>query len=185
MNPWIAIVGRREDGRERVTLRLWHMLAAGGTRVVGFVQDPVHVDGEHVGYDVFCPSNGERAPLARVSDDALICNWGFDEAGWASARRWSLRDPGDVCFIEAGRREAAQEGHWSTLIDALVAQPLTILSIRPSVLASIAIRLPDPVDALELPNDDAAVEAFLTRVHMILRARQTPAAGSAPVQQSS
>ena len=169
MSPWIAIVGRREDGRERVTLRLWQRLAGRGLRVVGFVQDPVHVEGEHIGYDVWNPSTDDRAPLARISEDAELCNWGFEELGWEAARRWSLRDPGDVCFIEAGRREAAQRGHWQTLVDALVAQPLSVLSIRPSVLASIAFRLPDPVDAIELPADEAEIDAFIGRVQALLR----------------
>ena len=119
MNPWIAIVGRREDGREQVTLRLWQALAENDTSITGFIQAPVHVDGEHVGYDVWSPETQERVPLARISDDAELCNWGFEDEGWAAARRWSLDRAGDVCFIEAGRREAAEHGHWRTLNDAL------------------------------------------------------------------
>ena len=116
MSPWVAIVGRREDGREQVTLRLWEKLAASRARVRGFVQAPVYAGEEHVGYDVRDPSTDRREALARLSDDADLCNWGFVEVGWQTARRWALEEPGDVCFIEAGRREAAEQGHWPTEI---------------------------------------------------------------------
>jgi len=129
----------------------------------------VYAGEEHVGYDVRDPSTDRREALARLSDDADLCNWGFVEVGWQTARRWALEEPGDVCFIEAGRREAAEQGHWPTVLDALDVQPLTVLSVRPTVLASIALRLPDPIDGIELPAADSEVEDFLERVQALLQ----------------
>ena len=69
-----------------------------------------------------------------------------------------------MCFVEAGKLEAAEQGHWATILRSLDERPLTVLAIRPRVLASVALRLPDPVDSIELPADADEIARFCARV---------------------
>lgn len=172
MNPWIAIVGAREHGRLELTHRLRADLERRGTRVTGFVQEPcLDADQSVVGYDLVDLATGRRVPLARDSDRPLICNWGFDDRAFALAHEWALR-PADVSVVEVGRLEAGERGHWGTVLSAL-REPgrLVLLGIRPNVVASVAVRLPDPIEAIELPAEAGQIEAFVRRVGSLVAQR--------------
>lgn len=173
-NGWIAVVGARQVGRSALVQRLGHALHDAGVPVGGFVQLPCVEGDELSGYDLVHITRGETVPLARESKtDPELCRWGFFDHAFETARRWTLADPHAVTFVEAGRLEAAERGHWPTLLASLGERPLTVVSIRPSVLASVALRLPDPIDAIELPADSDEVERFVARVknHPLLEGR--------------
>lgn len=172
MNPWIAIAGAREQGRLELTDRLCAELARRGVRVTGFVQAPVvDADESVLGYDVIDLGTGERRALARESDVPEICNWGFDRDAFEAAREWALR-PADVCVLEVGRLEAAERGHWPTILSAMRAPGrVVVLGVRPNVVASIAVRLPDPIELVELPAPSAELDAFVDRVSQLAAAR--------------
>ncbi len=67
-------------------------------------------------------------------------------------------------FLEVGRLEAAERGHWETLLATLESPRLAIVGVRRGVLSNVALRLPDPVDALELPAEPGEVDEFIARV---------------------
>ena len=166
MGDWIAIVGSREQGREDVVRRLVAALQSAGVGVAGFVQTP-RFDGEHVvGIDVMRLATGDRVPLAHHAGgaDLDVCEWVFSPAAFETAAEWALSGSSAVCFVEAGRLEAAEGGHWATIVRSLNERPLTVLAIRPRVLASVALRLPDPVDSIELPADVDEIARFCVRV---------------------
>lgn len=165
MNPWIAIVGTRADGRHDVLARLHRELTERNRRVAGFLQVPLEEAGERVGYDLVELNRGARVPFARESDAPRICNWAFAPEAFAAAHRWVVEEEADVSMLEVGRIEAAEDGHWPAVLSALrVPGRTVVLGIRPAVLASIALRLPDPVDALELPAGGAQISAFVDRL---------------------
>jgi len=162
---WVAIIGAGRDGRVDAVDGLARRLSAGGRAVGGFLQRTVYAAGEEiVGYDVVRVPGGDAIPLARESSDPELCRWSFDPQTFDTARGWTLDRPLDVAFVEAGRLEAAERGHWRTVLESLRTQPLTVVCIRRGVLASVALRLPDPLDALELPASEAEVAAFQERV---------------------
>lgn len=169
VNPWIAIVGAREHGRLELTYRVRAELERRGTRVTGFVQVPcVGEDQSVTGYDLVDLASRERVPLARDSDRPLICNWGFDDRAFERAREWALR-PADVSVMEVGRLEAAERGHWPAVLSALrdPRERLILLGLRPNVVASVAVRLPDPVELIELPAGPGQIDAFVGRVNSL------------------
>lgn len=162
---WIAIVGAGRDGRADVVETLAERLRGEGVSVGGFLQRTVRdVRDEIVGYDVVRVPSGEARPLARESAEPELCRWSFDAETFATARGWTCERPLDAAFVEAGRLEAAERGHWPTILEALRRQPLTILCVRRGVLAGVALKLPDPIDGLELPAGEADVVSFHDRV---------------------
>ena len=161
---WIAVVGAGRDGRADVLVELARALVTAGARVGGFLQKTRWSGDTIEGYDLVHPVSGERVALAREDHGVPeLCRWTFSEAAFDAARQWTLEGEHDVVFVEAGRLEAAERGHWPTVARALAVQPLTVLSIRRGVLASVALRLPDPIDAIELPAGDHEVERFVAR----------------------
>lgn len=163
MNPWIALVGARDDGRAVAAQAVLATLRGAGVRVGGFLQERITRGDEILGYDLIDLGGGARVPLARPSPRPRICSWGFDEQAFARAASWALR-PADVTVIEAGRIEAAGEGHFPALLSTLRASPRVVLvSLRPNVLASIALALPDPADFVELPAEPEEVQALAQR----------------------
>lgn len=162
---WIAVIGNGRDGRAEVAEATARVLLAAGARLGGFLQRTRRVGDAIEGYDLVHPATGATEPLAREdAESPELCRWSFDDAAFARARRWTLEGDGDVVFVEAGRLEAAKRGHWPTLMGALATRPLTVLSIRRGVLASVALALPDPIDAIELPAPADEVERFVARV---------------------
>ena len=162
---WIAVVGSGPDGRGAVLEELAATLCADGARVGGFIQR-TRWDGDAIeGYDLVHPTRGEACPLAREDAQAPeLCRWRFAEPAFETARRWTLEGEHDVVMLEAGRLEAAARGHWQTVLDALAAGPLVVLAVRRGVLAGVALALPDPLDAIELPAGADDVRDFVARV---------------------
>jgi len=164
---WIAIVGSCEDGREAVVRRLAGTLQSAGVAVGGFVQVPRYESaGELLGFDVVCLASGEHVPLARRRRDLDpdLCEWSFSDRGFEAAGEWARRGASEVCFVEAGRLESAEGGHWATIVRSLAERPLTVLAIRRSALTPVALRLPDPADSIELPVDPHEIDRFCARV---------------------
>lgn len=172
---WIAVIGNGRDGRGAVTERLAEALREAGASLGGFLQRTRWQGDVIEGYDLVHPSTGEAAALAREDASAPeLCRWGFSPEGFELARRWTLERDRDVVFVEAGRLEAARRGHWPALVAALERSPLTVLSIRRGVLASVALALPDPIDAIELPADADEVERFVRRARRLYAEEATP-----------
>lgn len=167
---WVALVGTRETGRGGITRRLEAALSDEGLRMGGFRQEAIGGPGRRQvdGYDLVRVGGPERAPLARKAVEPEMCEWGFAAEAFETARSW-LRQPCDVRFATAGRLEAAGRGHWPAIAEALQQPGLLILSLRPNVLASIALRLPDPEDALELPAGEPETSEFILRIVALAR----------------
>lgn len=162
---WIAVVGSRAEGRTAVVERLARVLREANVSIGGFLEKS-YLEGDIVeGYDLVHVVSEERYPLARTTTiDPELCQWAFRADGFERARTWALDGEHTVAFVEAGRLEAAERGHWETLRTSLRERAFTVVGIRRSVLASIALRLPDPVDAIELPTDAHEVTGFVERV---------------------
>lgn len=162
---WIAVVGSRAEGRIAVVERLAGALRAADVSIGGFVEKSLFEGDVVEGYDLVHIVSEERYPLARTTKvDPELCQWAFSADGFEKARAWALEGEHTVAFVEAGRLEAAERGHWETLRTSLRERPFTVVGIRRSVLASIALRFPDPVDAIELPTDTHEVTDFVERV---------------------
>lgn len=170
MNPWIAIVGAR-DARLALVERTCDALRERGARITGFVQVS-SVEGEDAGFDLIDLESRERVALARPSATPRICNWGFDDAVFARTRLAALRDA-NVTILEVGRLEAAGDGHWAAVEGALDgSRRLVVVAMRPNVVASIALRLPDPEASIELPAEEPEIAAFVQEVLDIERSHR-------------
>lgn len=168
---WIAVVGSRPEGRDGVLDALIAALGSAGTRVGGLIQRTRWTGGVIAGYDLCHPTRGETHALAREDTIAPeLCRWRFVPEAFAQARRWTLEEPCDAVLLEAGRLEAAERGHWRTILDALATERLVVLSVRRGVLAHVALALPDPLDAIELPAAPPEVAAFVARTRVHARA---------------
>ncbi|NOY90205.1 MAG: hypothetical protein GXP55_03270 [Deltaproteobacteria bacterium] len=167
--PWVALVGRREEGRAVAALRLVEHLRERGVPLGGFLQRPVFTsdaaDEEAVAYEAESLRTGERVRVASHGDDPSICDWSFDPVAFERARGWVLEPSAHVSFVELGPLEARGEGHLPAAHAALTGRArLLVFCIRPHVLASIGLELPDPIDGLELPEEAADVDTFAARV---------------------
>lgn len=170
--PWVALVGRREDGRGVLAAELATRLGDHGFRLGGFLQHPIEGSqpGEHSGYEAENLHSGQRVQVATHGDDPEVCDWCFDDDAFAEARRWVLDPNADVSFVELGPLESKGAGHLPAARAALDGSAqLLVFCIRPHVLASIGLGLPDPVDGVELPAERAEIEAFCARVEALAR----------------
>lgn len=167
---WIAVIGTRKTGRQSVARRLETAIRDAGHRVGGFHQEARWTETsprEVCGYDLVDAATGERHALARKSGTPDMCEWGFSEQAFPKARAWLEKD---ACarFAVAGRLEAAERGHWPAIRASLDQPGFLILSVRPNVLASVTLRLPDPAAFIELPASDAEVSDFILGVVELL-----------------
>lgn len=172
--PWVALVGRREEGRARVASRLVERLREQGVPLGGFLQRPVFAQeveadvgdaNEALAYEAESLRTGEVVRVASHGDDPAICAFRFDAAAFARAADWVLDPAAHVSFVEMGPLEARGEGHLPAARRALLGSArLLVFCIRPHVLASIGLNLPDPIDGLELPEEEAEFDAFAARV---------------------
>jgi len=170
-NPWVAIVGTRDQGRRQVLDSVLEALRQAGLRLGGVVQETILRDGERAGFDVVDLASGQRRPLAREAPDPQLCTWGFDGETFAQVRRWIDAEPCDVVTLSLGSLEAAGQGYWPTVLANLDGPPrLLLLEIRPNVLSAVALRLPDPEDGVELPAGEDEVAEFASRVAEAARA---------------
>lgn len=162
---WAAIVGWGSEGRADVTRAVVDGLRARGLALGGCLQETLTENEEIVGYDVVDLDDGRRLALARPSADPLVCNWGFSEEAFAAVATRLLTRPYDLVVLELGPIEARGRGHWNTISMLLErGSPPLLLCIRPRVLARIALDLPDPAHALELPANPDEIGAFIDAV---------------------
>jgi len=167
--PWVALVGRREDGRGRAAERVVERLRELDVPLGGFLQRPVFSSDapadEAVAYEAENLRSGERMVVATHGEDPAICDWSFDAQAFDRARGWVLDPEARVIFLELGPLEARGEGHLRAAHEALRGPAsLLVFCIRPHVLASIGLELPDPIDGLELPEQAEEVDAFAARL---------------------
>lgn len=179
MGPrWAAVVGTAREGRDDTLDALIADWRAAGLAVGGFrpreggVRDERGKSTEIFLEDV---STGTRLPLA-VTDPSTpdVCSYRFDAATFEAARAWCVaasRAGGVVLLAGLGPLEAAGRGH-APVVATIVSTSgpaLPVLVIRRDALATIALPLPDPVAALELPADEPARRAFAQAVEGALR----------------
>jgi nucleoside-triphosphatase THEP1 len=168
MTQWSAIVGGAGTEKGRAARKLAALLEARGLRVAGFVQNDVSDDaGETLGWDIASVTEPERVGvLARISQDPDLCGYKFEQAGFELARALSDQ-PADVVVIGGvGKLEAAERGHWPLLRGLIdrADSPHVVACIRDTSLSAIALALPDPLDYVELPCDDAELERLAERL---------------------
>jgi nucleoside-triphosphatase THEP1 len=163
MASWSAVVGAVRTDKLGFARQLVQCLEQLGIEVGGFVQ-PDAGDG---GWDLENLSNGERRSLARRSSDPTICDIAFDPTAFDTAARWATESHPDVLVVHSvGKLEAAERGHWP-LLSALLAEPAAphlVLCIRDNCLATIALRLEDPIAHIELPAGTQRVSEFAREV---------------------
>ena len=65
-----------------------------------------------------------------------------------------------------GKLEAAERGHWPVLAELVNEErgPVVVACIRDTSLATVALKLPEPALALELPAEADAVREFTDAV---------------------
>jgi len=173
---WAALVGGSREGRDGAIDALISQWRTDGLVVGGFRScdgDDRDEQGKPLSMFLQDVSTGARVPLA-VTDPTTpdVCSYRFDEAAFATARRWCETAGLDVVVLGGlGPLEAAGRGH-ASLVRAVVTQPsaaLPVLAIRRDALAAIALSLPDPVADLELPASSGTVAAFARQVERAVR----------------
>ena len=86
-----------------------------------------------------------------------------------------LDEAAEVSFLKLKPLEAHGEGHLPAARKALEGPAkLLVFCIRPHVLAPIGLDLPDPVDGLELPQDEPDFDAFAERIAKLAAAAPQP-----------
>lgn len=131
--------------------------------VGGFLQVPVGPVEEPEAYDLVDVATGSRIRVAEHGPDPQVCDWTFLPEAFEEARRWCAGPELDVVITTVGPLEAGGEGHWPTVRSLVDGDgPPLVVSLRPNVLARIALQLPDPVAGLELPIADADLDEFVS-----------------------
>jgi hypothetical protein len=168
---WAAIVSSSSEERRGVALAVLERLRSRGVSIAGALQQAAATDAD-IGWDATDLITGARLPIARRSDTPEVCDWGFEESTFEAIRRSVAESNAKVVVLEFGILEARGRGNWATALEALSRGQTLIASIRPTALARIALELPDPGAALELPVDELEIEAF---VESVASASQNPA----------
>jgi nucleoside-triphosphatase THEP1 len=173
---WAAVVGGSREGRDvALDLLVAHWRSA-GLVVAGFrPRDGDERDEHGKAVDLYLEDleSGTRVALARTDPTTPdLCSYRFAEGAFEAAARWCAPDGKDLVVVGGlGPLEAAGRGH-TPLVRALVGAEhtaLPVLAIRRDALAAIALALPDPVAALELPADAATISAFAREVEGAVR----------------
>ena len=161
MNRWVGLVGRGKDGRGPAAVALADGLRERGVTVGGLI----HHRRDDSGHDVENLATGERTVMTVVSNDPDVCDFAFPEGIFDTCRDWLLAPPQKVTFVELGRVEAQQKGHWNAAVELMKGpETLVVCLLRPSALAGVALGLPDPTDFLELPASPEQIDAFAADV---------------------
>lgn len=175
MSSWSAIVGAPGTEKGRAAKKLAELLQARGLRVAGFVQEDVSgASGETLGWDIVSVSAPEKVGiLARTSSEPDLCGYAFQPAGFAFARELASERADVVIVGGVGKLEAAKQGHWPVLAELVERAdgPHVVACIRDTCLSSVALALPDPLDYVELPCDDAALAELAERLSTALAKR--------------
>jgi nucleoside-triphosphatase THEP1 len=162
MAPWAAIIGGKRDGKEAALEDLVRALRGLGLDVQGLLQRAEERDEQVLGYELHDVGTGQKVPLARASAGvSTLCDLTFDPKGFEQGRAWLEGKAADVVLLPVGKLELGGEGHWPAVEAALARiDALVVLTVRSHQLASLVLRMPDPVDALELPADAEAISRF-------------------------
>jgi nucleoside-triphosphatase THEP1 len=156
-----------------VALEVVRRLEAKGLVVRGFVQREVlSADGAITGWDVERVGGEGRTALARTSANPELCDYTFEAAGFVQAARWAA-EPCDVVVVGGvGKLEAEKQGHFPMLERLVRAErgPHVVAVVRDSCLTQVGLSLPDASGWVELPCDDAALDALADEVTRAARA---------------
>ena len=165
MNPWVALIGHGDDGRSRLASELAERFRRQGVRVGGFVHHRLDAADAHRGHDIEDLRTRERAPLTRLSDAAELCDYAFAPGIFERVRAWTTHTPVQLAFVELGKIECRQRGHWPAMLDLMSGPPtLVVACLRPPLLAPIVLALPDPAAFLELPAPPQELDAFAAAI---------------------
>lgn len=164
---WVAVVGGSREGRDAALDTLVARWRARGVPLSGFrPRDGDRRDEQGKPLELYLEdlASGARVPLGTVDPTAPdVCSYRFDAEAFATAARWCEETRGGLVVLAGlGPLEAAGRGH-APLVHAVLTgdgDAVAVLSIRRDALAAIALELPDPLAALELPADEAALERF-------------------------
>lgn len=160
MAKWALIIGERREGRDDTVLELVTQWTAAGLQVSGCTQVALPGPDGPVGYDAQCLW-GATLAVARPSPEPTLCGFAFVEETFETIRRELQRRQPDITVLPGAKLESAEQGHWPAMNDALNAdEGLLVLVLRPHIVGRIAVRLPDPVAYLELPNSVDEVRNF-------------------------
>lgn len=170
---WAAIIGGKRDGKREALEALFADFDRLGVRFRALHQEPLEDEGRICGYDLLQAPAGDRIPLARTSSNPTLCDLEFYGQAFERGRDW-VQAPADVVVLPVGKLEIAKTGHWPAIDQALNrARTLSVLSVRPHLLASLALALPDPVAHIELPAAPGELTAFaetLVSLHGLMKA---------------
>jgi nucleoside-triphosphatase THEP1 len=188
MARWALLSEENGEARANRALAIVEHFAAASVRVAGFVQRK-RVDPQGPKrYEVVRLRDHETValavggPMARGPAGENICTLAFHDGGFDAARRWLEEDaPGaDVLVLDGiGKVEASGRGHAAAL-DAALRQPdkVVLICARASLLFSVVERFgleeETMVAALELPADEAAMDAFVRAISEACPARPAP-----------
>lgn len=173
---WAALVGGSREGRDvALDLLIAHWRSA-GLALAGFrPRDGDERDERGKVVDLYLEDlqSGARVALARIDPTTPdLCSYRFDPAAFEEAARWCTPDGKDLVVLGGlGPLEAAGRGHGPFARELVngAHTALPVLAIRRDALATIALALPDPVAALELPAAPEAVLAFAREVEAAVR----------------
>lgn len=170
---WSAIIGGRKTDKAQAALAVVRRLEAKGLVVRGFVQREVlALNGDIAGWDVERVGGPGRTVLARTSPQPELCDYSFDAAGFVQAAAWA-EEPCDVAVVSGvGKLEEEQQGHFPVLerLARAAAGPHVLAVVRDSSLTRVGLALPDASGWVELPCDEAALDAFADEVARAARA---------------
>lgn len=153
---WAALVGRGSDGRDEAVEDIVAGLRRAGLSVGGLAQQRC---GD--GYEVVDLASGARCAVAYTSPTPEMCDLAFRHEVFDDLRHQMATQRYDVVIMPVGRLEARGAGHWPNIRDRLDDEDtLVILCLRPMILAAVALDLPDPIEALELPAPGDRIAAF-------------------------
>ena len=179
MADWVALIGDRRAGRDAVLDRLLSAWRADGVELGGCVQ-PSRMQGDDVvGYDLVDLASGRTLPLARPSLEPQLCGYRFSDEAFAWMRAELAQRRPALTVLPCAKLEGSGEGHWVALQEALQRPAgLVLVAMRPHSVARIALRLPDPVDSLEVPCTPEEEAEFLARMQVRLRDDAVSARGA-------
>lgn len=170
MADWVALIGERRAGRDAVLDRLLCAWRADGVDLGGCLQPSRKRGDEVVGYDLVDLATGHTQPLARPSFEPKLCGYSFSDEAFAWMRAQLAEQRPALTVLPCAKLEGSGEGHWAALQDALQRPDgLVLVAMRPHSVARIALRLPDPIDSLEVPCSPEEEAEFLARVQSRLR----------------
>lgn len=163
MGTWAPIILTPDLPKGDALERIADAVRREGVTLGGWLQERVvDAGGRRVGYDVVEVTSERRLTLARVAAVRTeLCDLKFREGAFDEMRASLLASDARALLLEVGPLEAAERGHWTAIHELLATSDAALLLVvRPRLLASLALRFPDPVAEITLPADSAEIERF-------------------------